>query len=87
MSFVLCPVSTVRLARNLGNDRFIGLKYYADCGKIGHSAVGNLFAVTDFKVSTVDVELGAGYGFTTGSDRLVVKVILGYAFPSAPQEG
>jgi hypothetical protein len=45
-----------------------------------------LFAVTDFKVSTVDVALGVGYGFTTGTDRFVVKVILGYPFPSAPQE-
>ena len=40
-----------------------------------------LFAVTDFKVSTIDVELGAGYGFTPGSDRFVLKAILGYAFP------
>jgi len=29
------------------------------------------------------VELGAGYGFTTGSDRFVLKAILGYAFPIA----
>jgi hypothetical protein len=32
-------------------------------------------------VSKVDVELGAGYGFTPGSDRFVLKAILGYAFP------
>jgi hypothetical protein len=31
--------------------------------------LAGLFAVTDFKVSAVDVELGAGYGFTRGSDR------------------
>ena len=41
-----------------------------------------LYAVTDFKVKDVDVELGAGYGFTPGSDRFVVKAILGYAFPA-----
>jgi hypothetical protein len=40
-----------------------------------------LFGVIDFKVSKVDVELGAGYGFTPGSDRFVLKAILGYAFP------
>ena len=40
-----------------------------------------LYAVTDFKVKDVDVELGAGYGFTPGSDRLIFKAILGYAFP------
>jgi hypothetical protein len=77
----------LRLARNLGEDRFIGLEYYADFGKIGdflplQQQSQQLFAVTDFKVGEVDVELGAGYGFTTGSDRLVFKVILGYAFPA-----
>ncbi|HEY1982246.1 MAG TPA: hypothetical protein VGH13_19405 [Xanthobacteraceae bacterium] len=76
----------VRLAKNLGEDRYIGLEYYADYGKMGDFLpVGEqsqqLFAVTDFKVSTVDVELGAGYGFTPGSDRFVLKAILGYAFP------
>jgi hypothetical protein len=76
----------LRLARNLGEDRYIGLEYYADFGKIGNFLAlqqqsQQLFAVTDFKVSTVDVELGAGYGFTPGSDRFVLKAILGYAFP------
>jgi hypothetical protein len=76
----------VRLARNLGEDRYIGLEYYADFGKIGdflpvEQQSQQLFAVTDFKVSTIDVELGAGYGLTSGSDRFVLKAILGYAFP------
>jgi len=76
----------VRLARNLGEDRFIGLEYYADFGKIGdflplQQQNQQLFAVTDFKVYAVDVELGVGHGFTPGSDGLVVKAIIGYAFP------
>jgi hypothetical protein len=76
----------LRLARNLGDDRYIGLEYYADFGKIGdfltpQQQSQQLFAVTDFKVKTVDVELGAGYGFTARSDRFVLKAILGYAFP------
>jgi hypothetical protein len=76
----------VRLARNLGNDRYVGLEYYADFGKIGdflppQQQSQQLFAVTDFKVSNIDVQLGAGYGFTPGSDRFVLKAILGYAFP------
>jgi hypothetical protein len=75
-----------RLARNLGEDRFIGLEYYSDFGKIGNflppqQQSQQLFAVTDFKVKEVDVELGVGYGFTPGSDRLIFKAILGYAFP------
>ena len=76
----------MRLARNLGEDRFVGLEYYSDFGKIGdflplQKQSQQLFAVTDFKLNTLDVELGAGYGLTPGSDRLVFKAIIGYAFP------
>jgi hypothetical protein len=75
-----------RLARNLGNDWSVGLEYYGDYGKIGdflplQQQSQQLFAVTDFKAGVVDVELGVGYGFTGGSDRLVAKAIIGYAFP------
>jgi len=76
----------LRLARNLGNDWYVGVEYYGDFGKIGdflplEQQSQQLFAVTDFKAGVVDVELGVGYGFTGGSDRLVAKAILGYAFP------
>jgi hypothetical protein len=75
-----------RLARSLGEDRFIGLEYYSDFGKIGNflplpQQSQQLYAVTDFKVKEVDVQLGVGYGFTPGSDRLMFKAIIGYAFP------
>lgn len=75
-----------RLARNLGNDRFIGLEYYSDLGKIGNflplsEQSHQLFAVTDFKLGDFDVDLGIGYGLTSGSDRLITKAIIGYAFP------
>jgi hypothetical protein len=36
--------------------------------------------VTDFKVKEVDVQLGVGYGFSSRSDRLMFKAIIGYAF-------
>jgi hypothetical protein len=82
----------VRLARNLGQDRFVGLEYYADFGKIGdflplQKQSQQLFAVTDFKLDQWDVELGAGYGFTAGSDRFVLKTIIGYAFPVPGKSG
>jgi hypothetical protein len=82
----------VRLARNLGEDRFISLEYYADFGKIGgllplQQQNQQLFAVADFKISKIDVELGAGYGFTTRSDHFVLKAILGYAFPVPRKSG
>jgi hypothetical protein len=81
-----------RLARNLGQDRFIGLEYYSDLGKIGdflpfQKQSQQLFAVTDFKVDKWVVELGVGYGFTTGSDRFVLRAILGYAFQLPDKNG
>ncbi|MGO4715379.1 hypothetical protein [Bradyrhizobium sp. 2TAF24] len=75
-----------RLARKLDQDLFVGLEYYADFGEFGHfgkfsEQQHTLFAVTDFKVGEIDVNFGVGYGMTAASDRLVVKTILGYAFP------
>lgn len=76
----------LRLARKLGQDFFVGAEYYADFGQIGDFLPPNeqqhtIFAVTDFKIGDLDVELGLGYGLTSGSDRLIAKTILGYAFP------
>lgn len=63
-----------------------GLEYYADFGEIGNfkklsDQSHTLFAVTDFKVGDFGVNFGVGYGLTPASDRLVVKTIIGYAFP------
>jgi hypothetical protein len=75
-----------RLARKLRPDMFVGLEYYADFGEIGNflkpaDQQHTLFAVTDFKLGVLDVNFGVGYGLTPGSDRFVVKSIVGYAFP------
>jgi hypothetical protein len=75
-----------RLARKVAQDTFVGLEYYADFGKIGNFASlteqqHTLFAVTDFKLGVFDVNFGVGYGLTPASDRLVIKTIIGYAFP------
>ncbi len=75
-----------RLARKLRPDLFVGLEYYADFGEIGNflkpaDQQHTLFAVTDFKLGVLDVNFGVGYGLTSGSDRFVVKSIVGYAFP------
>ncbi len=81
-------VPAARLARNLGNDFFLGVEYYGDLGQPGslfspEQQQHQLFAVTDFKVGKFDIDLGIGYGLTPGSDRLVAKAIFGYAFPVA----
>ena len=77
----------VRLARKLDRDLFVGLEYYADFGEIGRfgkvsDQQHTLFAVTDFKLGVFDINFGIGYGLTPSSDRLVVKTIVGYAFPA-----
>ena len=79
-------VPAARLARNLGDDRFIGLEYYSGLGTPGNfpsfqQQSHQLFAVTDFKIGEVDVDFGVGYGLTSGSDRWIAKTILSYAFP------
>jgi hypothetical protein len=76
----------VRVARKLDKDLFVGLEYYSDFGEIGNfpklaDQQHQLFAVTDFKVGDIDVDFGVGFGLTPASDRLVIKTILGYAFP------
>jgi len=68
----------LRLARNLGEGRYVGIEYYENLGQVGND---QLYAVTDFKLGKFDVELGIGYGLTPESDRLVTKAIVGYAFP------
>jgi hypothetical protein len=75
-----------RLARKLGEDFFIGLEHYSELGEIGHflplrEQHHTLFAVTDFKLGKLDINLGLGAGLTPESDRLVAKTIIGYAFP------
>ena len=80
-----------RLARNFGNDVFAGFEYYADFGEIGNFSKladqqHTLFAVTDFKAGVFDVNFGVGCGLTPASDRLVVKTIIGYAFPVPGQK-
>ena len=80
-------VPAVRLARKLGEDFYVGAEYYGDYGKISNflplqQQQQLLFAVTDFKVGAFDVDLGLGFGLTSGSDRLIGKIIIGYAFPA-----
>jgi hypothetical protein len=75
-----------RLARKLGEEFSVGLEYYSELGEIGHflplrEQQHTLFAVTDFKLGKLDINLGIGCGLTSGSDRLVAKTIIGYAFP------
>jgi hypothetical protein len=75
-----------RVARKFKDDLSLGFEYYADFGKIGDfkkldEQQHTLFAVADFKLGIFGVNFGVGYGLTPASDRVVVKTIIGYAFP------
>lgn len=84
-----------RAAKKVAPDVQLGLEYYADFGEIGRFAAvrdqqHTLFAVADFKAGDFDVNFGVGYGLTPASDRVVIKTIIGYAFPvpgSKPDTG
>jgi hypothetical protein len=74
-----------RLARNLGGETWLGVEYYASYSPIGAIPPGDqqqhtVFAVADFKVFGLDVNVGMGFGLTGASDTLVSKIILGKAF-------
>jgi hypothetical protein len=80
-------VPAARIARKLDKDFYIGVEYYGDYGKIGNFAPPSqqqqlLFAVTDFKLGVFDIDFGLGFGLTSGSDQMIAKIIIGYAFPA-----
>ena len=80
-------VPAARIARKLDKDFYIGVEYYGDYGKIGNFAPPSqqqqlLFAVTDFKLGVFDIEFGLGFGLTSGSDQMIAKTIISYAFPA-----
>ena len=80
-------VPAARIARKLDKDFYLGVEYYGDYGKIGNFGPPSqqqqlLFAVTDFKLGVFDIDLGLGFGLTSGSDHMIAKTIIGYAFPA-----
>jgi hypothetical protein len=79
-------VPAARLARKITGDLQLGVEYYTELGRPGsflpfEQQAHQVFAVADFKAGVIDVDLGVGYGLTSGSDRWVAKTILSYAFP------
>ena len=80
-------VPAARFARKLDKDFYVGIEYYGDYGKIGNFAPPSqqqqlLFAVTDFKLGAFDIDFGLGFGLTSGSDQMIAKTIISYAFPA-----
>ena len=74
-----------RLARQVGQETWLGVEYYSAYSPIGaipptDQQQHTLFGVVDFKAFGLDVNLGMGVGLTGASDSLVSKIIIGKAF-------
>jgi hypothetical protein len=82
-------VPAVRIADNLSPTWAIAAEEYADFGPLHHFAgagdqVHQLYAVVDHTGGVLDVEAGVGFGLTSVSDGLTIKVILSRDLNSRP---
>jgi hypothetical protein len=74
-----------RVSYGLRPDLSFGIETYSDFSSPGRFArfdrqAHQVFAVTDFRLGKVDVNLGIGRGLTPQSDRWAVKTIFGFSF-------
>jgi len=74
-------VPAVRVAYRLSPEWAAAVEEYADFGPLhaplpGPQQAHQLFAVLDHEGETWSVEAGVGFGLTSGSDKLTVKLIL-----------
>jgi hypothetical protein len=81
-----------KAAVKIGEIVALGFEYYAGLGAIGSgfSPVKEqehyLYEVADLLAfEGLELNLGVGEGFTMGSNNLVLKMIVGYAFETTPQ--
>ena len=76
---------SLRVANNVTPEWALAIEHYADFGAVRRfesrgQQQQNVFAVTDFSRKAFSVEFGVGYGFTDGSDRVILKTILARSF-------
>ena len=76
---------SARLAYNPSKEWAFAAEHYADFGRIRRfnpqgEQEHNLFAVADYSGSLLDVEGGVGFGLTSASDKVVLKLILAHTF-------
>jgi len=74
-------VPAVRLTYNLSERWAIAAEEYAGLGTLGNlQSASNqshqIFAVVDHTARSFDLEAGAGFGITSGSDKLTFKLII-----------
>lgn len=74
-------VPSTRLAWNVSQVLAIAVEEYADWGMLedilpSRSQAHQIFGVVDYGASFADIEIGAGFGLTDGSDNTTLKLIL-----------
>jgi hypothetical protein len=74
-----------RLTRKITETFDVGVEYASTLGQIESIAPSSqqahvVYGVTDFKVGAFDVNLGAGYGLTTSSHGLALKLGVSHGF-------
>lgn len=72
---------STRLAYNVNEHWAVAAEEYADLGEVRRflpvdQQSHQLFAVVDYSGMPIDVEAGVGFGLTSASDRLTLKLIL-----------
>jgi hypothetical protein len=74
-------VPSARLAWNASSQLAIAVEEYADLGPLNdflpsQAQAHQIFGVVDYGASFADIEFGAGFGLTDGSDNATLKLIL-----------
>ena len=70
-----------RVDYNFSHAWAIAIEHYADFGPVRHFLPANeqqqtLFGVIDYSGSPISIEFGVGHGLTSGSDKLITKLML-----------
>ena len=82
--FIFSP--NVKTSYDLNKVVAVGLEYYGSLGPVLHFDEFNqeqhqLFIVTDLNINPVwEFNAGLGYGFTTSTDKMIFKMIIGRRF-------
>jgi hypothetical protein len=72
--------------RSFGEDFAVGIEHYSSLGRLSNPTFGSqseqiTYLVTDFKTKHhFDIHLGIGHGWTSPTDKLVFKALIGIPF-------
>lgn len=82
---------SVRLAYNVSKTWAVAAEVYSDYGVLKHflpleQQSQQVFGVVDYKSEDFNIETGVGFGLTSASDRMVVKLMISRDLYKPPQK-